>query len=103
GRADEPYFELDDLARVPGLDADAIDLVAPFLTVGVVGPRPPIDVNVATARQLERLPGIGPTLATRIVDDRTARGPFATLEALRRVRGVGDRTLEALDGRAVAR
>jgi competence protein ComEA len=49
----------------------------------------PIDVDVATANELERLPRIGPALAQRIVDDRTANGPFGSLDALRRVRGVG--------------
>ena len=48
-----------------------------------------LNVNRATAVELERLPGIGPSLARRIVADREARGPFATVEALSRVPGIG--------------
>lgn len=49
----------------------------------------PIDVDVAPASELERLPGIGPALAGRIVADREANGPFGSAAALQRVRGVG--------------
>jgi competence protein ComEA len=55
-----------------------------------------LDVNVATAADLELLPGIGPALAQRIVDDRTRSGPFQRVEDLDRVRGIGPRTLERL-------
>jgi competence ComEA-like helix-hairpin-helix protein len=48
-----------------------------------------LNVNQATAVELERLPGIGPSLARRIVADREARGPFATVQALDRVAGIG--------------
>lgn len=48
-----------------------------------------LNVNSATAVELERLPGIGPSLARRIVADREARGPFATVAALDRVPGIG--------------
>ena len=48
-----------------------------------------IDVDLATAAELEALPRVGPALAKRIVDDRTANGPFGSIEALQRVKGVG--------------
>jgi competence ComEA-like helix-hairpin-helix protein len=48
-----------------------------------------LNVNRASAVELERLPGIGPSLARRIVADREARGPFATVQALDRVPGIG--------------
>ena len=50
---------------------------------------PVLNVNRATAVELERLPGIGPALARRIVADREARGPFATVPDLDRVSGIG--------------
>ncbi|MDF1505134.1 helix-hairpin-helix domain-containing protein [Roseisolibacter sp. H3M3-2] len=59
-------------------------------------PDGPIDVDVADAATLDRLPGIGPALARRIVDDRAARGAFGSLEALGEVRGVGPRVLGRL-------
>jgi DNA uptake protein ComE-like DNA-binding protein len=55
----------------------------------------PIDVNRAGERELATLPGVGATLAARIVAAR-AGGPFATLDDLRRVRGLGRVRLERL-------
>lgn len=55
-----------------------------------------LDLNQAGAADLELLPGIGPSLARRIVEDRAARGPFQNVEALQRVRGIGPRTLQRL-------
>jgi competence protein ComEA len=49
----------------------------------------PVDIDRADAAALDGLPGIGPALAQRIVDDRVARGPFGSLERLQDVRGVG--------------
>lgn len=49
-----------------------------------------ISINTATASQLEQLPGVGPILAKRIVDYRTAHGPFARIRDLLDVPGIGD-------------
>ena len=43
-----------------------------------------------------QLPGIGPTLAKRIVESRQAAGPFADQDDLRRVRGIGPKTMEQI-------
>jgi competence protein ComEA len=48
-----------------------------------------VDLDVATAAEIERLPRIGPSLARRIVADRDSLGPFGSLEGFGRVRGVG--------------
>ena len=56
----------------------------------------PLDVNLASAAELERLPGVGPALAARIVEARTRDGPFGSVDDLLRVRGVGGATLERL-------
>jgi competence protein ComEA len=53
-------------------------------------------VNHAAAEALVRLPGVGPALAARIVAARQALGPFATVDDLRRVRGLGRAKLERL-------
>ena len=52
-----------------------------------------IDVNTAGVAEFERLPGVGATLARRIVDDREAHGPFQSAEDLTRVKGIGPKTL----------
>lgn len=49
-----------------------------------------LDLNAATAEQLDGLPGIGPVLAQRIVDWRTEHGRFAGVEQLREVPGIGE-------------
>ena len=48
-----------------------------------------IKLNAASAAELEELPGIGQSLAARIVEYRQANGPFANVEDLRKVRGIG--------------
>ena len=57
--------------------------------------RDPVDVNHASAEGLQRLPGIGPKLAQRILDER-GKKPFRTVDDLRRVSGIGPRILERL-------
>jgi competence ComEA-like helix-hairpin-helix protein len=56
-----------------------------------------IDLDVATAEQIETLRGIGPSLAKKIVADRDSLGPFGSLEQLQRVKGVGPRLAARID------
>ncbi|CUU53841.1 competence protein ComEA [Parafrankia irregularis] len=60
------------------------------------GGQAPLDLNAATASQLDELPGVGPVLAQRIVDWRAANGPFTSADQLGEVTGVGDRRLADL-------
>ena len=53
--------------------------------------RPLIDINTASSAELEKLPGIGPGLAARIVEHRQRYGRFRRVEHLIMVRGIGDR------------
>jgi hypothetical protein len=50
---------------------------------------PQIDLDVASETDIERLPRVGPVLARRIVEDRTANGAFGSMQGFERVRGVG--------------
>jgi hypothetical protein len=61
-------------------------------------PRALVDLDLADTLQIGRLPRVGPALARRIVANRDSLGPFGTLPALRRVKGVGPATLERLAG-----
>ncbi|MFE1714004.1 helix-hairpin-helix domain-containing protein, partial [Streptomyces sp. NPDC058728] len=59
---------------------------------GGVGPGAgPLSLGTATVEQLDGLPGVGPVLAKHIVDFRTARGGFRSVEELRQVNGIGER------------
>ena len=55
-----------------------------------------LDVNRAKQQDFERLPGIGPVLARRIVEYRESRGAFQDIEQLRRVKGIGKKTFEGI-------
>lgn len=55
-----------------------------------------VHINTATAAELEQLPGVGPVLATRIAAFRDENGPFAAVEDLLDVSGIGEGKLETL-------
>ena len=56
----------------------------------------PIDINTADAAALQTLHGIGETKAAAIIAHREANGPFATVDDLQNVKGIGEKTLEKL-------
>jgi competence protein ComEA len=57
-------------------------------------PQFPINLNTATAEQLEAIPGIGPVLAQRIIEYRQTHGRFQSVDELLEVRGIGAKRLE---------
>ena len=90
--------------QVPPLSPDT--LVAPD-TLGAAtqsppeadpspGPDDPLNVNSASPSALETLPGIGPAFAERIVQYRSTQRPFQQVEELKRIRGIGSKTLADL-------
>jgi competence protein ComEA len=98
----------------PGALLQALNLAAPLVDgtqvlvprKGEQGVAPPaaggapasglVNVNTATATELEELPGIGEVLAQRILDHRTANGPFTSVDQLVDVSGIGDAILESI-------
>ena len=79
----------------PAIVAEGLRVVCPVIRVP-----PKVDVNAANADELCELPGVGPVLASRIVAYRREHGPFASLEALTSVSGIGPATLEGFRERA---
>lgn len=61
-------------------------------------PAGPVNVNTASAEQLDVLPGVGPTTAAAIVAHREQHGPFQTIDQLGDVHGIGPAKLDALRG-----
>ena len=60
------------------------------------GPAPRVNVNEASLAELEKLPGIGRGLASRIVAYRAEYGPFRRVEHVMMVRGISDRRFRAM-------
>ena len=69
---------------------------APSNAVPSTGVPALVDINQATVADLDRLPGIGPSTARAIVDHRTRNGPFASVDDLLAVRGIGPAKLAEL-------
>jgi len=109
-----PFAEPADLLSVPGVGPAILARITPYLEWPNRPPpggsaRPPrpgtdpvdgkparLDLNRAGPRELERLPGIGPVLAQRILVLRENVGRFRRLEELQSVRGIGSATIERL-------
>ena len=58
-----------------------------------------INLNTATLEELDALPGIGPSIAQRIIDFRTQNGAFEKIEDVKKVRGIGDALFSAIKDR----
>ncbi len=79
------------------LSRPQVQTVPTLPTAGVETTSPgPVDINTASAAQLETLPGIGPVLAQRIIDYRQEHGPFQSISELTMVSGIGLSILETL-------
>ncbi len=104
-----PFSSVDDLERVPGIGPSMVSKISPHIALS--GARPAstramtrsrgtagrqVDLNRATAEELEDLPGIGPALAQRIIDERARRGRYRDISDLLEVSGIGNAKFEAL-------
>lgn len=106
------FASVEELAEVHGLGPATVERLRPWVrvepelsaeqemarsysTAKKEAPTQPIDINHASAADLQRLPGIGPTLAQRIIDERQ-RTAFQSVDELRRVHGIGIKTLEKM-------
>jgi competence protein ComEA len=95
----EQADRLEALDRAPALPPPPPRAPQPARPLAHVAPsraRTPLDLNRASQHDLEGLPGIGAGLAGRIVASRAQHGTFASVEDLRRVRGIGALTLARL-------
>ena len=122
--AEGRFADVGALTRVRGIGPATVERLAPFLTLERGGERRParraaaasppaarsaassanhqaagpIDLNRATAGELEQVRGIGPALAARIIARRDEVGGFGRIEDLIEVRGIGPATLESMRG-----
>ncbi len=97
-----PFGSIEALDRVKGIGPKGVAALRPHLVCTFFGPPAPpplLDLNTASAAALEELPGIGPALAKRILDDRRRNGRYRRLADLDRVKGIGPAILARLRGR----
>lgn len=59
-----------------------------------------VNINTANAAQLTQLPGVGPAIAQKIIDYRTANGPFTSVDDLTKVPGIGAAKLAQIKSHA---
>ena len=114
--ASGPFGKVDDLDAVYGIGVKTLEKVRPFVTAGemsvdklerkpppaassgsgkIKSGEPLIDVNAAPLTELQRLPGVGPVMAQKIVEYREAKR-FENVDELRKVPRLGAKTLEGL-------
>ena len=86
-------------SRVAG--AAAGGTVAPDSAAGPSSSAP-VDLNTATAAQLDALPGIGPVTAQKIVDFRQQHGPYTSVDDLDAIPGIGPAKIANLQGLVIA-
>lgn len=104
-----PFVSVADLGRVAGIGRGMIERWTGIVTVGGAPRRTRtvrssgVDLNRALPKELEQITGIGPELARRIVDARTRRGRFDSVDDLLDVPGIGPRTLEIVREQAFVR
>ena len=66
---------------------------------GQTAPKGKVNINTASAAELETLPRIGPKVAQRIVDYRTQHGDFKRVEEIMKVRGIGQKLFDLIKDR----
>jgi len=89
----------EDAAGPPGSRVEVVDgveRVQPLVGAAALAIGARIDANTASAADLEAIPGIGPALATAIVEERARGGRFRSIDDVERVRGIGPVRLLAL-------
>lgn len=81
-----------------GEEVSAMTLIDVPFVEGAVDDLPvgPIDINRATATEMDGLPGVGPATATAIVTERQRNGPFLSVDDLQRVPGIGPARLASI-------
>lgn len=101
-----PFQTIDDLTKVPHLSIARWMRIREYVCVGcseklnsksVLGTTAlKVNLNSATLEELDQLPGVGAVIAQSIIDYRKTNGPFRSLEELKHIPRIGDKTLDKI-------
>lgn len=84
---DEDYVFIEKKPDVTGINSSTKNIQE------VVKNNDKININTASLEELDKVPGIGPTTAQKIIDYRTKNGQFSSIEDLKKLGGIGDKTI----------
>lgn len=104
------FYDISEIKNVYGIDEGDFEKIRDYITVGNVSPRPVedvekepeipekiyLDLNTATFSELCKLTGIGTVKARAIIDYRENYGDFYSIEEIKNVSGIGDKTFEII-------
>ncbi|MBM3257284.1 MAG: hypothetical protein FJY98_03060 [Candidatus Liptonbacteria bacterium] len=100
------FEQIEDIKKVSGIGEVTFEKMKSEITVGEVSPSSSapassvatdkININTAGKEELEKITGVGATIAQRIIDYRTLNGPFSQIEDVKNVKGIGEATFEKM-------
>jgi len=89
------FESIDDLAKIDGIGPKTVDAIRPLVILLPKSGK--LDLNKATQKELENLPGIGPVHAKSIIASRNARGgKFKSIDDIEKIDGIGPKTVETI-------
>jgi len=89
------FESIDDLAKIDGIGPKTVDAIRPLVILLPKAGK--LDLNHATQKELENLPGIGPVHAKSIIASRNARGgKFKSIDDIEKIDGIGPKTVETI-------
>jgi len=93
-KIDDLNKKLDTVASTPVTETTSTQTVSANTSDSTAVVSGKININTASSSQLDTLPGIGPTYAQRIIDYRQTHGGFKSIDEIKNVKGIGDKTFE---------